>query len=367
MKAKLHIKIKQNFVGKERNLFIISTLFQLLSAIEAQKSFKTKNNILVLLYYGNHNKDQMQIEKFLSYFEYSKLIILDKGNSKSYINANIRLINELKKETYDFLFAGFFSANFRRFIVNLTYKELFLIDDGVYTIFIHNELYNHNAIGYKKYILPFSEKQRKSKIKKIKFMLYHWFRIFYLNLHGLKNDMKNKDINFFTIFDLTKYKNEKIIIHNFDYIKNIFNLLSHEVNDNTIYFLGQPLQRSLGIKDEQYIKYLRILFDRYKKDNKKITYIPHRAEKNTIYEIVKEMDVNLLQIEEAFEIYCLKYNIIPYKVASFHSTALFSVKKLFNNTKIDAFQFEVEKKLSKNLLLIYDFLKKENITVHKIL
>ena len=356
MKAKLNIENHHPFEGEERNLFIVSTLFQLLGAIEAQKKLKTKNNILVLLFYGNQNLDQTHLKNQLSSFEYDKLIILDKGDSKSYINLNISLIKELRKEFYQNVFVGFFSTNMRRFIANINYKKLFLLDDGVYTIAIHNELYNVNAKGYRKYILPFSEKPRVGLLRKVKFIIYNNLRKFYLLLHGYRNDMSSIKLDFFTIFNLSKYQNELIINHNFSFLKSTYNLERNNLNNNIVYFLGQPLDRSLKVDINLYSIYLKAIIEQYKKENKKLIYIVHRAEDENILNKIKELNVKIIKPKQSFELYCLDNQIHISHLASFHSTALFSIKKIFIEARIDAFKFNVSEINSKNLDLIYKML-----------
>jgi len=357
MKAKLKIEHRCDFRGKNRNLFIVSTLFQLLGAIEAQKKLKTKNNILVFLFYGNENLDQTHLKNQLSFFQYDKLIILDKGDAKSYINLNISLIKELRKELYENVFVGFFSTNLRRFIANISYEKLFLLDDGVYTIAIHNELYNVNAKGYQKYILPFSEGVRVEKLRKIKFMIYNNLRKFYFLLHGYKNDMKVMKLNFFTIFDLPQYQNELIINHEFNFLKSCYTFDKNNLTDNKVYFLGQPLDRSLGISQELYLIYMETIIDKYKKENKFFIYIAHRAEKKSTLDKIKKFRVDVVKPKQSFEFYCLDNNLNIQQIASFHSTALFSIKKIFINVKVDAFKFKVLGASSKNVNLLYKMLK----------
>jgi hypothetical protein len=356
MKAKLNIENHHSFKGEERNLFIISTLFQLLGAIEAQKKLKTKNNILVLLFYGDQNLDQTQLKNQLSSFQYDKLIILDKRDSKSYINLNIALIKELRREFYINVFVGFFSTNIRRFIANIHYKKLFLLDDGVYTIAIHNELYNVNAKGYKKYILPFSEKPRVGQLRKVKFIFYNNFRKFYLLLHGYRNDMSVMKLNFFTIFNLSQYQNELILNHNFNFLKSCYCLEKNNVNKNIVYFLGQPLDRSLEISIEDYLIYIQMIIKQYKKENKRIIYIAHRAENRKILDKIQKFNIELIKPKQSFEFYCLDNNIKITHISSFHSTALFSIQKIFVDVRVDAFRFKVYGINSKNLDLLYKML-----------
>ena len=356
VKEQLIIKKKKYFDEGEKNLFMVSTLFQLFGAIEAQKEFKTKNNTLVLLFYGASNSDHTQLMERLSLFDYDKLIILDKGDAKSYINLNISLIKELKKEVYTNAFVGFFSANLRRFVANIKYKRLFLLDDGVYTISIHNELYNLDAIGYKEYILPFSEKPRVGKLKKLKFKLYNNFRKEYLKFLGYKNDMNVINLGFFTMFDLPQYQNEMIVKHNFDSLKSEYGIEKKISCENCLYFLGQPLDRALGMSHGVYLMYMQDIIRKYKEEDKEFIYITHRAEDEEVVNEIGELGVEVLSLNQPFELYCLENSLNIKQIASFNSTALFSMKKLFPEIEIDVFRFPVSKAISKNIDLIHGML-----------
>ncbi len=371
MNGSLQIETQHIFEGKERNLFLVSTALQLLNAIEAQNHFKTKNDTLVLLYYGNQNNDHVQIQNLVNLFSYSKLIIFNVGNQKKYHNLIVKLIKELKKENYYKVFTGFFSANLRRFIVNTTYKDLFLLDDGVYTLAIHNELYNPDTKGYKKYITKYSEKKRSTIVKQLRFTLYHLYRKFYLRLHHCKNDMKTIDLKFFTLFNLKPFSNEIIIENNYAFLKDYYQI-SYEalkINNKTIYFLGQPLKRVFAIENSEYLAYLKFIFTFYSKNNFNIIYIPHRSEEKEILHLIQTMQFNNVKIQELsqpFELYLLEHKVPITHIASFISSALFSVKKLYPNLKVSAFKFSTNEDIEKNTSLIYSMLEQNDTTIFQI-
>ncbi|MEA2019528.1 MAG: hypothetical protein U9N59_13900 [Campylobacterota bacterium] len=351
-----------------KNLFLISTAFQLINAIEAQKYFRTTNNILVLLYYGNQNKDHDQLKKTIDLFKYDELIIYDVSNQKSHLKPTIELINKIKSYQFENIFTGFFSANYRRFIANFKYKSLYLIDDGVYSISIQNELYGSNIEGYKKYILPYSEKKRETLRGKIKFEIYHALRKLYLLLNGCKNDMNNyKDLNFFTIFDIETIENEKIVKNDLTFFKSKLNYINKEnENEKLIYFLGQPLNRAFSLSDATYISYLESIFDLYS-DFSKIVYVPHRAEDTNIINIIQNKyskQIVILEPKMPIELYIMENKLNINNIASFLSTALFSIKKLIPNINIDVYSIPVPLGDKKNVSLIYKILKKTNINMY---
>jgi len=176
----LKVSVKQKFIGEERNLFIINYPLQLLNAMEAQKYFKTKNNILVIFYYEGQKNNYKQLIKLIELFDYSKLIIYQKKR----MDFMLSLIKEIQQEKYIKVFTGFFSLISRRLIANTTYKVLYLVDDGVYSIAIHNQLYGNDTKGYKNYITTQLEHEHTNIFKQLTFYIYYHFRKTYLRLLG---------------------------------------------------------------------------------------------------------------------------------------------------------------------------------------
>jgi len=349
------IKIQKNFIGQDRNLFIINYPLQLLNAIEAQKYFKTKNNILIIFYYEGQENNYEQLMKLIELFDYTKLIIYQKKS----MDFMISLIKEINKEVYTKVFTGFFSANSRRIIANLQYEQLFLIDDGVYTISIHNELYNKNLYGYKKNITEYSE-HKYNLVKKIVFYLYHHYRKLYFTFLGYQNDMKDYDMSFFTIFKLPQYNNENIVKNKYSFLKNYYLINTKSDTSNIVYFLGQPLYNVLDLSYADYLNLLKNIFLQYQNSGKKIIYIPHRGESLKSRKEIKTLfkNIEMLELNIPFELYLLENTINISYLASFVSSALFTVKVLYPKVNIDAYVIPLKEKEKKTTLLIYDMLKK---------
>lgn len=365
------VEIQKKFIGKERNLFIINYPLQLLNAIEAQKHFNTNNNVLVIFYYEGQQNNYKQLMELIKRFDYSKLIIYEKKS----MDFMISLIKEIQKEKYIKVFTGFFSLNSRRLLANTTYNELYLVDDGVYSIAIHNQLYSNDTQGYKNYITTHLEHEHTSIFKHISFYVYNYYRKVYLKLLGYNNEMNSMNLNFYTIFDLPQYKDEVIIKNDYKFLTSYYanrdkiTARTKDINSSdTIYFLGQPLYRSLPIDYVQYLSYLRAIFLLYTQSKKKLIYIPHRGEEE-IFENIEKLYPGFIEVHklsQPFELYLLE-NDIPIKyLASFVSSALFTVKKLYPNITIDAFMFPINGEVEKNVLLIHKMLKKNGANLLEI-
>ncbi|MEA2018278.1 MAG: hypothetical protein U9N59_07510 [Campylobacterota bacterium] len=198
----------------DKNLFIINTPNQLLAAIEAQNHFKTTNNIL--LFYITKENDSKYIDKILSlieFFPYSKAITykaVKKRNYKSFL----KLLNILAKiNNYNYMFIGYSSIFYRRIVANVNYNKLYYLDSGMHTATIQEQILNDHNIQVKNPCKSFIKRKLKEKVLSFIYVL-----------NGFKYESCLDDLNFFTIFNLAPYKNEKIVRHSFEYLKNILSV-----------------------------------------------------------------------------------------------------------------------------------------------
>jgi len=367
-KGVLSVRDKNKLTKQNKNIFFVSTALHLFNAIEAQHHFKTTNNILVLLFFGDKSQDETHIQTYLEYFPYDKLITFNVGNARRYHALTVELLNLINKYTYEDLFVGYFSANLRRIVCNIPSKKLFLYDDGTYSIALHNELYNPKGISNTSQLITrYSEKKRKTKFKQFKFLLYDYYREVYFRLHGYGNDFKQIKLDFFTIFHLTSYAKEKIVNHQFKRIQNIFQLsnkTSSTQEEKNIYFLGQPLDKALNISNDQYISYIIEIASHYKNNQIHFIYVPHRSENPSIVSNLALEKFEVLVPNIPFEIYLLENNIDITYLASFFSSALFTLKVLFPQIKVESFKIPFNHEKRNDIEAIYDTIRKENIAIH---
>ncbi|NEW61142.1 hypothetical protein GSY74_07595, partial [Sulfurovum sp. bin170] len=118
---------------------------------------------------------------------------------------------------------------------------------------------------------------------------------------------------------------------------------------------------------ETYNDYLIYIFEYY--HDKKVLFVPHRLEKidNEIANYIDESDrINLLIPDESIELYFLNNHIYPNEVASFITSALFNIRKLFPDTDTKAFRIDTEfldKSHRKNIELIYKYYQNEDVRI----
>ncbi len=315
------------------NLFIVRSPLQLINAIEAKHYFSTQNNILCLI----HNQSTInstQMYQLLKFDSWNETIELNRGNQKNSFLKNIQLIKRLSKKQYQYIFTGHLGNINIALISSLKKEKVFLIDDGTATLKLHQNILNPNIK---------SKKSLNTLIREYRYKIF-----------GLQSSLKNEQINYFTFFELLPHQQEEIIQHHFSFIKKLF-LNKPKESDNVIYLLGQNFIELGAVEEEIYIQYLKKIIHYYK--NKKIIYYPHRAE--SINQKYKELNSRTFQIKESkqpIEIEFLINNIYPSHIASFTSSALFSLHQIFPKASIDSFIIKPEDLLTHKeiIQMLYD-------------
>ena len=280
---------------KTNNLFVVRSPLQLLNAIEAREYFSCQNTVLLLMFNSNINNTN-QMKDLVIDKDWDQIIEYDEQKIPKYLSliSQIRLVKKLKQQRYNYLFSGDFGTKNQIIIANCHPKEIFILDDGTTTIFTHEKLKNGHYLKN----LSFGKKLK----------LYRYL------LAGLHFRI-NQPINFFTIYNLTQFKKEKIITHNFEYLRT--NKIKHREQEDTLYFLGQSLVDGRWMSHESYLKYVKAVIDQYKQ---KIIYIPHRSE--LVSDELKSLESEKFKIQTStgpIEITLLNNSNIPSGIISFCS------------------------------------------------
>ena len=314
-----------------KNLFIVGTPLQLLNAIEALKHFDLGNNILVIVHRSlEANKAQMESIKEL--YEWEEIIDIEYSKSSSILKY-INLVKYLKKYTYKYLFIPKLEVVPKLVIPNVEKEKVFLLDDGVMTI----SLYENNLK---------TNKLNKYDFKELRFMFF-----------GMKIKIKDK-INLFTYFDLEPINKIEIVKNNLTFLKKTY-LEGTSVDDSTIYFLGHP--SSKYISDEDYLKSVHNLI---KTSNKKIVYIPHRGESKemkSIFHSIENTMFSVVDINMPVELYFLENKIHPSHIISYYSTALITLKIIYQECQVDFVTIDISKDINNTLRNIYKIFDSEGL------
>lgn len=336
------------WLNKEmRNLYIVSSPFQCVNAIEAKSQFDLKNNILVSVYYSKDSKEvSSQMKEVITLSDWDKVIEIGVKKKKSKLFEYVSVIKKLKNYKFDNVFIGHFGQFQEIALANLSIKKIFSIDDGVVTLKLHKIELNPNKNSNKKLL------------KRIKMLRY--------SLFGLKTSFDKKRLNYFTMFDLKPYYGEEVIENKFMFMKK-FSSSKHK-DSKCVLLLGQPLYEVGLIDKKNYIKFLETIKGYFKQQGVHIRYIPHRREKDLQYMRYLEDDYfNIKYLSMPVELYLLKTDILPVEVFSFISTALFSIQKIFS-IKTGAFYIEKEFFLRnyENIEQTYKELKDNGVNIVKL-
>lgn len=140
----------------------------------------------------------------------------------------------------------------------------------------------------------------------------------------------NSNFDLFTMYDIEPYKNQKIYLNTFANLK-IRSKQNLQVDDGTILFLGSGLSEINIITSSEYIKLITEISIYYQTQNKNILYIPHRSEDAEKVSVIAQLaNVEVLYVTYPIELYGIFEQKIPATIASFYSTALLTMKNIYN-------------------------------------
>lgn len=287
------------------NLFVLRSPLQIINAMEAINHFSLENNIAVVIYNRlDSNTKQMKI--LLETAKFDQIIHIEEVLRSKYFKY-VKLIKELKKQKYNYLFVGELGISYKIIIANTVKEKVFLLDDGTATIEYYNKFIRHNK--YNKY-----------NFREIRFIF-----------SGLKFKVKDK-VNLFTYFDLESAHGIDVIKNNLSYLKS--NYIKEAKKDNDIiYFIGQPVDGFMDI--DFYKKSIEELIKRF---NKRVIYIPHRSEGQEQQDNLSSIDSQQFTIKKPdmpLELYFLENGIYPTHIISYLSTALITLGVIYEECKVD--------------------------------
>ena len=291
------------------NIFIVTGPLHIMNAIEAIDYFKTKNNILLVLYTAQ-NQQLEQMKKILKFHHWHTIKYiplpmktLDKLIFTYEINNSLKDIDSSK---LDKIFVGDYRSDHVNHIVNFFQnKNIYLLDDGLAQVIYHKEISNE----------PF-------KVKIRRFI----YRLLMYRLSKIK-------YTFFTIFDI---ENEKVIKNRYSFFKKY--IKDKEV-ENSVYFIGQPLIEANIISEDIYKNELSKVINFY--GNKKFIYILHRREdENRVKKLSIELNFKYKIFENLIELEMINSKSIPSEFATFFSTAIVTLPNFIKLSEYRVFQID---------------------------
>ncbi|WP_086482157.1 glycosyltransferase family 52 [Oceanospirillum sanctuarii] len=313
------------------NLFIVTSPFQYICANEARHAFKATNNILLYIT-GSTKKEKKQVYQLISETDDWQLIIeTSRKNRTKNISKAIKEIK--KKEPIETIYYSEYSKLIQQLIKkNIPAERHVYFDDGTMTLF-----------DWEDFIEPKKTISRRKKLSDL-----------VLKMNGVRpvgNIPFFENTILFSIFDIeTPKKNEhQIVKNNLLELKNIY---SSKKEQDVIVFIGQGnIDEKNRLDGDSYIKLIK---DCTQKSDEEVIYIPHRTESAQLTKRIKdETNVSYAEFSMPIEVELLRRGKKPARIIGLCSTALFTLKMLFPETKIElikAGNSEKEERIYKLLL-----------------
>ncbi len=295
------------------NIFIVTSPFQYICALEAKHHFECKNNILAVINQDTESGIKHQ-KALINHDEWDHVLYTPRNNrSKN----TPKLIKELKRLIEDgdveyLFFSEYNSWRSNVILTNIQHQTSVHIDDGTMTILDLEDI-KKNSI--------------KNKPKA--------FKNFMLILKGLQPVPYTNNTKDLIVFSIFNFVNEPV-----NFIENKLTLLKRTSKNHKIYKQDAPIgyigQGAVGhknqISEEIYIKRIKSISEQF---NRQIIYFPHRAEKPGIRIRLKEIkNLTYHTPKLPLEMELMEEKIHLSSFVGTISTAMFTIKKLDEEVSI---------------------------------
>lgn len=301
---------------KSKNLFLVTSPFQLICAIEAKNTYQLKNNILAITEQP-HQKGQQQFDALLDSNEWDMIIRLP-GTFKAFsIPFFIRKIKKITNNTrVNNILHGEYAA-WRTNIVlkNIDHNHEIMFDDGTATI---ND--------YNRYL---KDKRSINTNKGFKDVL--------LKLQGITPPKKvsfRENFDLFSIYHFDNFPYAKKI-NTLDTLRSSINNINSYDPNSPAGFLGQGEVSFDGTNGMKFDSYLELLNRYHKYTGKKVIYFPHRSESKKVRSELEKIPFIIFHDSEwPIELEISKKSIKLSSIAGISSTALYTLALIHNDIPV---------------------------------
>lgn len=275
-----------------KTYFFVESPIQLLNAYEAKCYFNIESDCLFFIRLSGVERNDRQMIFLVDFFDIKNvsytIMNAENKNLLDYVKLfYYRYFYRLKN--YNKIFIGnLHSGFFTVFMKKANKEKIVLLDDGSKTVGIQKQFTSSN----------------------------------YYNL--------------FSIYNLNAVAKQIIYKNDFLHVKN--RLMSLQTNTNQVMFIGSKIAEIGIIEKKQYIKLMKKIADYY--HDKEILYISHREEsQDKLAMLSKVHNISVVSLEYPVELYGFYENVLPYKVSSFYSTALLTMKSIYD-VQVECFRFD---------------------------
>ncbi|WP_256383515.1 alpha-2,8-polysialyltransferase family protein [Photobacterium toruni] len=296
------------------NLFLVSSPFQYICALEAKNKFNCIDNILLIID-EKHSKGIEQLNSLLKDSDWDHQYHINRKKLRTDLP---KAINKIKKELNIKKINTFFYTDYNAWWIkplraNFNIDKEIYFDDGTLTLF-----------DYSKHITQQSMSYRKGWLQDLILRLY--------KCQTVNIPKKPFNLEIFSIFNLPK---SSYITH-----INNFNSLSNKYTKGSLYNKEAPIgfigQGAIGSKGHLNIdEYINLIKKTFNKEKKKIIYFPHRNEKKELTDKIKKLNyITYYESKHPLEIELIVNQIELSCLIGMYSTVMFTCRKLYNNMPI---------------------------------
>lgn len=170
------------------------------------------------------------------------------------------------------------------------------------------------------------------------------------------NIQKSTDLNLFTMYDVEKKEGQIVLKNDYFCMKNI--IKKDKPISNKVIFIGSGMSEIGVVSEAYYLESVKAAIAHYNNLGLDFIYIPHRAEsKKKISKISKFKNVNILSLDYPVELVGLLIDFKPEKVAAFYSTAIITLRQIYNyNVETLGFNYSNSYN-SKDIENVYKYMK----------
>ncbi len=227
-------------------------------------------------------------------------------------------------------------------------RTVLLLDDGNVTLTVHA---NMELLG-------------RNRTKAVRQMISPRAAIFDRLLAGVLGPFSptstDEDYGYFTCFELPSESTKQVIVrHGFENLRRL--TASRETDKTEVLFFGGPLSELGVIAELEELNYLSLIKKYYERGALRPKYVAHRRDSDAkLIRIGRDLGLTIERFDAPAEVALLTRDILPVRIASFYSTALYTVSRLLA-LNADAFELQtthVAARYRNDVRKVYDAYRK---------
>jgi hypothetical protein len=301
-----------------RDLFIVASPFQVISAIEAKHNFRSVKTLLIYFQHKTELENRT-ISSAVEFGDWDEVIALAYPTGKSSFTNSLQFLQNLQKsgETFRHIFVGDIFSSSRSYLQRVLASNLkksgdvVLLDDGVLT-----------TVG------NFKSGWKRERVK-------IWTNIRW-NLFFIKTALPKFSV--FTAIDFEQRESYPTVFKNsFNHFQTLAGEGNFSRKEENIYFIGSATVETWKMSEERFRAFMEGIFSNLENFSNRY-FIPHRQCSDRTLEIVEEIGFSILKLSQPIEFHFIGKREVPLNIASTTSTALLSLKLIFNSPNAFAFK-----------------------------